>query len=223
MKDQTEARRATKAERREARVAAARAAKRKKIVYGMLGTFFGVILLIGFAFLVFKGGGDTDTAAQPGASASTAATAPAADPNAPDPNAPAAKFPPLPEGADPALGTKPVVSKGTGTPKELKVTTLVQGKGATVKAGDNITVNYVGVKYPTGEQFDASWDSKQAYPVTIGVGQVIPGWDQGLVGVKVGSRVQLDIPSNLAYGDGPDSRLPGPLRFVVDVLAINPA
>ncbi|MEU8081401.1 FKBP-type peptidyl-prolyl cis-trans isomerase [Catellatospora citrea] len=224
VKDQTEARRATKAERREARVAAARAAKRKKIVYGMLGTFFGTILLIGFAFVVFKDGGDSSTAAQPGASTSAGAS-PAADPNAADPNAPApdAKFPPLPPGADPALGTKPVVTKGAGTPKELKVTTLIQGKGATVKAGDNITVNYVGVKYPTGEQFDASWDSKQAFPVTIGVGQVIPGWDQGLVGVKVGSRVQLDIPANLAYGDGPDSRLPGPLRFVVDVLGINPA
>ena len=54
----------------------------------------------------------------------------------------------------------------------------------------------------------------------IGVGQVIPGWDQGLVGVPVGSRVQLDIPAELAYGaDGPAQGKPaGPLRFVVDIL-----
>ncbi|WP_144127451.1 FKBP-type peptidyl-prolyl cis-trans isomerase [Catellatospora sichuanensis] len=219
------ARRASKAERREARVAAARAAKRRKILYGLLGTFFGTILLIGFAFVVFKdGGGDNSTASQPDASASAGAS-PAADPNAADPNAPApdAKFPPLPAGADPALGTKPVVTKGAGTPKELKVTMLIEGKGPAVKSGETILVNYVGVKYATGEQFDASWDNKQAYPVPIGAGQVIKGWDQGLVGVKVGSRVQLDIPSDLAYGDGPDARLPGPLRFVVDVLAIQPA
>ncbi|WP_155375654.1 FKBP-type peptidyl-prolyl cis-trans isomerase [Catellatospora vulcania] len=217
-------RRATKAERRDARVAAAKAAKRRKILYGTLGTFVGTALMIAFAFVVFKKGPEDSSAAAPGASATPGAS-PAADPNAADPNAPApdAKFPPLPAGADPALGTKPVVTKGTGTPKELKVTTLIEGKGPVVKSGDTITVNYVGVKYATGEQFDASWDNKQAYPVPIGAGQVIKGWDQGLVGVKVGSRVQLDIPSDLAYGDGPDSRLPGPLRFVVDVLGINPA
>ncbi|MEV4410492.1 FKBP-type peptidyl-prolyl cis-trans isomerase [Catellatospora sp. NPDC049609] len=214
--------RSTKAERREARIAAAKAARRRKLLAATGGTFLGVVLLIGLAFLVFRDNGtDQSTASTPNASA----TAPAEDPNAAptaDPNTPAnAEFPPLPAGADPALKTKPQVTKGSGDLKELKVTPLVEGKGPAVKSGDTVTVNYVGVKYATGEEFDSSWSRSQAYPTQIGVGAVIPGWDQGLVGVKVGSRVQLDIPASLAYGDGPDSRLPGPLRFVVDVLGVS--
>ncbi|GAA1407588.1 FKBP-type peptidyl-prolyl cis-trans isomerase [Catellatospora coxensis] len=217
-------RRATKAERRDARIAAARAAKRRKILYGTLGTFVGTALMIVFAFVVFKDGGGEDTGAQPDASASAGAGAgSAADPNAADPNAPApdAKFPPLPEGADPALGTKPVVTKDNASLKQLKVTPLITGKGPAVKAGDTITVNYVGVSLTTGQEFDTSWKRGQAFTTPIGVGQVIPGWDQGMVGVKVGSRVQIDIPSELAYGD--NGQVPGPLRFVVDVLAATPA
>lgn len=215
-------RRATKAERRDARIAAARAAKRRKILYGTLGTFVGTALMIVFAFVVFKDGGGEDTAAQPNASASVDPNS-AADPNAADPNAPApdAKFPPLPAGADPALGTKPVVTKDNPSLKQLKVTTLVAGKGPEVKKGDTITVNYVGVSLTTGDEFDTSWKRGQAFTTPIGVGQVIPGWDQGMVGVKVGSRVQIDIPSELAYGD--NGQVPGPLRFVVDVLAATPA
>ena len=105
---------------------------------------------------------------------------------------------------------------------ELKVTTLVEGAGAAAATGQSLTVNYVGVSYKTGTQFDASWDGQNPKPYTfeLGAGGVIPGWDQGLVGVKVGSRVQLDIPSALAYGDNPsDGRPAGPLRFVVDVLS----
>lgn len=219
-------RRATKAERRDARIAAAKAAKRRKILYSTLGTFVGTAVMIVFAFVVFKDGGGEDTGAQPNASASavdSAADPNAADPNAADPNAPApdAKFPPLPEGADPALGTKPVVTKDNPSLKQLKVTPLIAGKGPAVKKGDTISVNYVGVSLTTGEEFDASWKHGQALTTPIGVGRLIPGWDQGLVGVKVGSRVQIDIPSELAYGD--DGQVPGPLRFVVDVLAATPA
>ncbi|MFC7244622.1 FKBP-type peptidyl-prolyl cis-trans isomerase [Catellatospora aurea] len=219
VKDRAETRRATKAERRDARIAAAKAAKRRKILYGTLGTFVGTALMIVFAFVVFKNGGGEDTAAQPSASASADAGAgSAADPNAPQPDA---KFPPLPAGADPALGTKPVVTKDNASLKQLKVTPLIAGKGPAVKAGDTITVNYVGVSLTTGEEFDTSWKRGQAFTTPIGVGQVIPGWDQGMVGVKVGSRVQIDIPSELAYGD--NGQVPGPLRFVVDVLAATPA
>jgi peptidylprolyl isomerase len=222
VKDRAETRRATKAERRDARIAAAKAAKRRKILYGTLGTFVGTALMIVFAFVVFKNGGGEDTGAQPNASASVDPNS-AADPNAADPNAPKpdAKFPPLPAGADPALGTKPVVTKDNASLKQLKVTPLIAGKGPAVKAGDTITVNYVGVSLTTGEEFDTSWKRGQAFTTPIGVGQVIPGWDQGMVGVKVGSRVQIDIPSELAYGD--NGQVPGPLRFVVDVLAATPA
>ncbi len=121
---------------------------------------------------------------------------------------------------DPALAKKPTVTKGTGDLTELKVTTLVKGTGPAVTAGQNITVNYVGVSYKTGEEFDSSWSRNEPASFGIGVGQVIPGWDQGLVGVPVGSRVQLDIPSNLAYGDDASGGRPtGPLRFVVDIIS----
>ncbi|HEX5740642.1 MAG TPA: FKBP-type peptidyl-prolyl cis-trans isomerase [Pilimelia sp.] len=125
-----------------------------------------------------------------------------------------------PSAAAPAApaGGKPQVSAGTGTLDKLNVKVLKPGTGPEVKAGQTITVHYVGVTYADGKEFDSSWKTGQPAEFGIGTGQVIKGWDQGLVGQKVGSRVQLDIPADLAYGDsgGPVS---GPLRFVVDVLA----
>jgi peptidylprolyl isomerase len=119
-----------------------------------------------------------------------------------------------------ALATKPTVSAGTGDLTKLTVTPLIEGTGAPVASGQHLTVNYVGVSYKTGKEFDSSWSRSQPFAFTIGSGNGITGWDQGLIGVKVGSRVQLDIPSDLAYGDdakGGDAPT-GPLRFVVDVL-----
>jgi FKBP-type peptidyl-prolyl cis-trans isomerase len=124
------------------------------------------------------------------------------------------------DGTDPALKTKPAVSAGTGDLTALKVTPLIQGKGPAVQIDQHITVNYVGVTYKDGKEFDSSWSRSQPFDFTVGQGNVIKGWDQGLVGVKVGSRVQLDIPPDLAYGDNPGNGAPGgALRFVVDVLS----
>ena len=100
---------------------------------------------------------------------------------------------------------------------DLKVTTLLEGTGAPLAAGQSVTVNYVGVSYATGEEFDASWNRGEPFTVTLGAGGVIPGWDQGLVGVPIGSRVQLDIPVALAYQNQPGYP-EGDLRFVVDVI-----
>jgi peptidylprolyl isomerase len=122
-----------------------------------------------------------------------------------------------PTGGNSALAAKPVVGPGTGDLTKLTVTTLVEGTGSPVKAGQNLSVNYVGVSYKTGKEFDSSWSRNQPFSFTIGTGGVIKGWDDGLIGVKVGSRVQLDIPSELAYGDTGNPS--GPLRFVVDVLS----
>jgi peptidylprolyl isomerase len=103
------------------------------------------------------------------------------------------------------------------------VSVLYNGQGRTSRNGDTLTVNYVGVSYATGVVFDSSWSRGQVFRFTLGAGDVIPGWDQGLVGVKLGSRVQLDIPADMAYGDHPSGGQPaGPLRFVVDVLDIQP-
>ncbi len=101
----------------------------------------------------------------------------------------------------------------------LGVTTLITGSGAPTANGQTITVNYVGVSLATGEEFDASWKHNDTFDFTLGQGGVIQGWDQGLVGIPVGSRVQLDIPAALAYpnGGGPE----GDLRFVVDILSAS--
>jgi peptidylprolyl isomerase len=131
-------------------------------------------------------------------------------------------FPPVPAGADPALSKKPAVTAGTGAVSKLTTTTLIQGTGVAVQPGQTINVNYVGVTYSDGKEFDASWNRSEAFSFPVGAGNVIKGWDQGLIGVKVGSRVQLDIPSDLAYGDNPGGGRPGgALRFVVDVLSAS--
>lgn len=212
----TDAQRMTAETRAAAKVAAERAAEakqRRQALAGALAGLAAVAVLI--AGLVAIGGSD-----EPDSTAgSSASTAPS---TAPDGTAANQGFPTLPEGADPALGQKPITSAGSGELTELIVTPLVEGTGAAAQAGQGITVNYVGVSYTTGEEFDASWNRSEPISFQLGVGNVIPGWDQGLVGVRVGSRVQLDIPSELAYGDNPGGGSPaGPLRFIVDVLALQ--
>lgn len=120
------------------------------------------------------------------------------------------------------LKKKPKIPKPTGTaPKNLVVKDIVVGKGAVAKAGSAITVKYVGVSYSNGKQFDASWDRGQDFPFTLGQGSVIPGWDQGVVGMKVGGRRELVIPPALAYGaqGSPPSIAPNAtLVFVIDLV-----
>ncbi|ADL44048.1 FKBP-type peptidyl-prolyl cis-trans isomerase [Micromonospora aurantiaca (nom. illeg.)] len=203
---------ATKAQRRlAAQLAEKKAAEARRRRQSILGAAVGVLAVVALVGgLVWLNSGDDDKTSTAGSSASP--TAPAEPTAAPAPE--------LPAGFDPALKTKPTVQAGTGELTKLTVTTLVKGTGPAVKAGQNITTNYVGVFYKDGKQFDASWDSGQPATFQIGVGQVIKGWDQGLVGVPVGSRVQLDLPAELAYGnDAAGGRPAGPLRFVVDVLA----
>jgi peptidylprolyl isomerase len=143
----------------------------------------------------------------------------ASAPQAPAEQPPSAPTQPSGPPVDPALSTKPTVTAGTGTVDKLVVKPLVTGTGPKVTAGQTLTVNYVGVLYSDGKEFDASWKTGQPAQFPIGVGQVIKGWDQGLVGVPVGSRVQLDIPAALAYGDPAPAGYPeGALRFVVDIL-----
>jgi peptidylprolyl isomerase len=134
---------------------------------------------------------------------------------------------PQPEGtsqvARPRSKPKVTVPKGPA-PKQLVKEDLIKGTGATAKAGDPLTVNYVGVLYSTGKQFDASYDSGQPFPFQLGAGQVIPGWDQGIAGMRVGGRRELIIPPRLAYGpDGSPPTIPpnATLVFVVDLLSIG--
>ncbi|MEO3772951.1 FKBP-type peptidyl-prolyl cis-trans isomerase [Micromonospora sp. B9E7] len=207
---------ATKSGRRlAAQLAAKKAADARRKRNAWISGLAAVVVAGGLiALFVAIGGGDDEPKTQADATPSASAPAPDA------PGAPPA--PQLPEGADPALGTKPTVTPGTGDLKKLTVTPLIKGTGPAVQKGQNITTNYVGVFFKDGKEFDSSWSSGQPATFPIGVGQVIPGWDQGLVGVTVGSRVQLDIPGELAYGNdeaAAGGRPTGPLRFVVDVLA----
>jgi FKBP-type peptidyl-prolyl cis-trans isomerase len=121
---------------------------------------------------------------------------------------------------------KPVVSIPTELPTELVITDLVEGTGEAAAEGDTVLVNYVGVRSADGTEFDNSYDGGQPYPVVLGSGGVIPGWEQGLVGVKTGGRRQLDVPPDLAYGDEPQGDVIQPgdaLSFVIDVVAVVPA
>jgi peptidylprolyl isomerase len=112
---------------------------------------------------------------------------------------------------------------GGEPPKDLEIKDIWEGDGPVAKAGDTVSVHYVGVAFSTGEEFDASWNRGTPLSFKLGVGQVIAGWDQGVQGMKVGGRRQLTIPSHLAYGDrGAGGRIgPGEtLIFVCDLVGV---
>ncbi|MGW4029669.1 FKBP-type peptidyl-prolyl cis-trans isomerase [Streptomyces sp. NPDC004838] len=112
---------------------------------------------------------------------------------------------------------------GGEPPKDLEIKDIWEGDGPEAKAGDMVSVHYVGVAFSTGEEFDASWNRGQPLKFQLGVGQVISGWDQGVQGMKVGGRRQLVIPAHLAYGDrGAGGRIkPGEtLIFVCDLVSV---
>jgi peptidylprolyl isomerase len=122
------------------------------------------------------------------------------------------------------LASKPAVTVPTGAaPATLETKELIKGTGPEAKAGQPVTVNYVGVLYRGGKEFDSSWKRSEPFAFTLGKGQVIKGWDQGVAGMKVGGRRELIIPAELAYGKtGSPPTIPpnAPLVFVVDLLAV---
>lgn len=118
---------------------------------------------------------------------------------------------------------KPTVEVPQGPPpKELQIEDIEEGDGETVASGDQVEVQYVGVDYESGKEFDSSYDTGEPFPVQIGSGQVIPGWDEGIPGMKVGGRRQLVIPPDLAYGpqgQPPDIGPNATLVFVIDLVS----
>jgi FKBP-type peptidyl-prolyl cis-trans isomerase len=121
--------------------------------------------------------------------------------------------------------TKPKVTVPQGPPpKKLVKKDLKQGSGPAAKAGDEVTVQYVGVDYKNGKEFDSSWSRNEPFPFTLGSSSVIPGWEQGIEGMKLGGRRELIIPPELAYGPAGSPPAIGPnetLIFVVDLLAVK--
>ena len=116
---------------------------------------------------------------------------------------------------------RPQLDKPDGDiPFELAIEDITVGDGAEATAGMKVSVHYVGVAFSTGEEFDASWNRGRPFEFKLGKGQVIPGWDRGVEGMKVGGRRKLTVPSAMAYG----ARGAGgviaphePLVFVVDM------
>jgi peptidylprolyl isomerase len=121
------------------------------------------------------------------------------------------------------LSAKPSVAVDTAAepPSALVRHDLVEGDGAELGRGDSASVQYVGVSWSTGREFDASWDRGQPFSFPVGAGRVIAGWDQGVVGMRAGGRRLLVIPPDLGYGARGAGGVIGPdetLVFVVDAL-----
>jgi FKBP-type peptidyl-prolyl cis-trans isomerase len=159
-------------------------------------------------------GNESDTSSVPHVAGEKAApSTPAAPPSS------AAKTP-----TSGPLATKPKVTVPSGAaPSTLVTKEIVKGTGPEAKAGQSVTVNYVGVLYKNGKEFDSSWKRSEPFTFTLGKGQVIKGWDQGVAGMKVGGRRELIIPAELAYGKtGSPPTIPpnAPLVFVVDLLGV---
>ncbi|MEU9074690.1 FKBP-type peptidyl-prolyl cis-trans isomerase [Kitasatospora sp. NPDC048538] len=112
------------------------------------------------------------------------------------------------------------VPAGQAPPTDLQQAVLIKGEGKQVKSGQTLVVQYTGVLWSNGQQFDSSWTHGGAQAVQIGTGSVIEGWDKGLVGQTVGSRVELVVPPALGYKDQAQGSVPAnsTLVFVIDIL-----
>ncbi|MCH8612493.1 FKBP-type peptidyl-prolyl cis-trans isomerase [Arsenicicoccus dermatophilus] len=121
--------------------------------------------------------------------------------------------------------TKPEIDfPGDQPPADLVVEDIWVGDGAEATAGTIVSTHYVGVAHSTGEEFDSSWNRGAPLDFQVGVGQVIQGWDQGLLGMCEGGRRKLTIPAHLAYGDRGAGGVIEPgeaLIFVVDLVAVR--
>ena len=180
----------------EAERRAAQKAARKRRVITLVVV---VIVVLGLMALISVLGGDDDGGDEDAAPATTTTTAPE-KPEVTVPEAP--------------------------PPTELQSTDLVVGDGAEAQPGSAVQVHYVGKAFSTGEEFDSSYERPEAFSFTIGQGGVIPGWEQGVAGMREGGRRQLVIPPDLAYGaEGRPPQI-GPndtLVFVIDLLKVDEA
>lgn len=123
------------------------------------------------------------------------------------------------------INVKPVITVPQGVPPtELVIEDLVEGDGQEAAAGMQVAVDYAGISWSNGREFDASWNRNDTFSFGLGGGQVIPGWDQGVQGMKVGGRRRLTIPPRMAYGPSGAGGVIGPnetLIFVVDLRSVG--
>jgi FKBP-type peptidyl-prolyl cis-trans isomerase len=113
-------------------------------------------------------------------------------------------------------------SSSTQNQTDLKIEDLKVGQGQEVKKGDTVQVNYLGT-LTNGQKFDSSYDRNQPFEFQVGAGQVIEGWDQGLLGMKIGGKRKLTIPSALGYGNQPVGTIPAnsTLIFEIELITIK--
>jgi peptidylprolyl isomerase len=203
-----------KAARRQKMEQLEREAKRRKNLRRAVIVAIVAVLVIGSAALLFSGKSTptTTSTASTTTTVATTTTTPVKRTAVTDPS-PAGKF-----------GTAPTVVVPPGAPPtNFEVSDLITGTGAAVKTGDKLTMQYVLATYSSRKVIQSSWTS-QPFSLTLGVTPLIPGWDQGLLGMRVGGRREMIIPPSLGYG----ARSPGAgiskndtLVFVVDLLKIG--
>lgn len=220
----TEKRERQRAARIEKTVAQAVAAKRAKRRGNALRIAVATVLVLAVVFIATQLMGDDSDSAETSGGDDTSSETTAPDASS-DTTQPEYTNPGL---AEEVLGREPPVPQpppADTAADALESSTLIEGEGEGAQAGDTVVVHYAGV-LSDGTTFDESWSGGQTFPVTLGQGEVIPGWDQGLIGAKIGERRHLLIGADNAYGaQGSPPAIPAnaPLAFDVDIVDIQPA
>ncbi|MGW4366839.1 FKBP-type peptidyl-prolyl cis-trans isomerase [Nocardia takedensis] len=187
-----------------------------------IGRIIGVAVVAAVAFALTACGSDDDSAAPASSTARSASSAVASA-------APATKTHGRECTADDVevsngFGENPVITlpDDCDPPTKLVVKDLVAGSGPGAATGQQLTMNYSLVTWSDGQKLDSSFDRGKPFPLTLGAGQVIPGWEQGLEGVQQGTRRLLIIPPDLGYGKGGNGIKPNEtLVFVTDAVAVG--
>jgi hypothetical protein len=205
--------------------------KRRKNIRRAIIVAVIAVVVFGTGFLLFSGKSTTttttttSTTAAPTTTTTAGSTTTTSEPAGTTTTVAPATFAPVAQ-PSPAgkFGTAPTVIVPSGTPPTvMQSSDLIKGTGATAEDGDKISVQYVLATYSSGKVIQSSWTS-QAFSFTLGEGQVITGWDEGVVGMKVGGRRELIIPPSLGYGDeSPGSGIAknDTLVFVIDLLSVT--
>ncbi len=216
-----------KAARREKLERQQRAERRRRSVRrGVIGVVVAA-LVIGTGFILFGGSGKTPTAT------ATTTTAPTTTTTAGPPTTTTAVPTSFPKVTDPSpagtFGKEPTLVVPPGAPPtSMEVSNLITGTGPVAKVGDKLTAQYVLATYSTRKVIQASWTTpsiaKTGFQFTLATGSVIPGWVEGVAGMRVGGRRELIIPPALGYGNvaaGPGIAKNDTLVFIVDLLKIG--
>jgi FKBP-type peptidyl-prolyl cis-trans isomerase len=221
----TEKRERQRVGRLEKTVAQAVAAKRAKRRGNAIRIAVGTVLVLAVVFITSQLMGDDSDSAETSDGDDTSSETTAPETTAPDTTQPEYSNPEVAEAVLAREPPAPAPPPADTAADALESSTLIEGEGAGAQAGDTVVVHYSGV-LSDGSTFDESWSGGQTFPVTLGQGAVIAGWDEGLVGAKIGERRHLVIGSDNAYGaQGSPPAIPAnaPLSFDVDIVDIQPA